>query len=72
MALKRQLSSVLGAGVQGIYYDPKAKQFSEDKERDGRKLELSRGIRWVDNDVVNLISNIFSGLFAFGMCSLIL
>jgi len=66
------LDSVLGAGVQGIYYDPKAKQFFEDKERDGRKLELSRGIRWVDNDVVNLISNIFSGLFAFGMCSLIL
>ena len=66
------LDSVLVAGVQGIYYDSKTKQFSENKEKDGRNLELSRGIRWVDNDVVNLISNIFSGVFAFGMCALIL
>lgn len=66
------LDSVLGAGVQGIYFDPKAKQFSENKEKDGRMLELSRGIRWVDNDVVNLISNVFSGVFAFGLCALIL
>lgn len=66
------LDSVLGAGVQGIYYDPKTKQFSEDKEKDGKALELSRGIRWVDNDVVNLMSNVFSGVFAFGMCALIL
>lgn len=65
------LDSVLGAGVQGIYYDPKTKQFSEDKEKDGKALELSRGIRWVDNDVVNLMSNVFSGVFAFGMCALI-
>lgn len=66
------LDSVLGAGVQGIYYDPKAKQFSEENEKDGRKLELSRGIRWVDNDVVNLMSNIFSGLFALGLSAIIL
>ncbi|MBP5553163.1 MAG: DUF92 domain-containing protein [Spirochaetales bacterium] len=66
------MDSVLGAGVQGIYYDPKLKQFSEDKENNGRKLELSRGIRWVDNDVVNLMSNVFSGVFALGMAALIL
>ena len=66
------LDSVLGAGVQGIYYDSKSEQFSEDKEKDGRQLELSRGIRWVDNDVVNLMSNIFSGVFALGMAALIL
>ena len=66
------LDSVLGAGVQGIYYDSKSKQFSEDKEKDGRQLELSRGIRWVDNDVVNLMSNIFAGVFALGMAALIL
>ena len=66
------LDSVLGAGVQGIYYDPKSKQFSEAKEKDGRQLELSRGIRWVDNDVVNLMSNVFAGVFALGMAALIL
>lgn len=66
------VDSYLGAGVQAIYYDPKTKQFSEDSEKDGRKLELSRGIRWVDNDVVNLISNIFSGVFALGLSALIL
>ena len=66
------VDSVLGAGVQGIYYDPETKQFSEDREKDGKVLELSRGIRWVDNDMVNLMSNVFSGLFAFGMCALVL
>ncbi len=66
------VDSYLGAGVQAIYYDSKAKQFSEDSEKDGRKLELSRGIRWVDNDVVNLISNIFSGVFALGLSALVL
>ena len=66
------LDSVLGAGVQGIYYDPKLKQFSEDKERNGKELELSRGVRWVDNDMVNLMSNVFSGVFALGMAALIL
>ena len=66
------LDSVLGAGVQGIYYDPKLKQFSEDKEKDGRQLELSRGLRWVDNDVVNLMSNVSAGVFALGMAALIL
>ncbi len=66
------VDSYLGAGVQEIYYDPKKKQFSEDSENEGRKLELSRGIRWVDNDIVNLMSNIFSGLFALGLSALIM
>lgn len=65
------LDSVLGAGVQAQYYDPLLDQFSESETRDGRKLELSRGIRWVDNDMVNLMSNTFSAVFALGM-SLIL
>ena len=66
------LDSVLGAGVQGIYYDPELRQFSEDKEKDGRQLELSRGLSWVDNDIVNLISNVFAGVFALGMSALII
>ena len=66
------VDSILGAGVQGIYYDSETKQFSEDREKDGKVLELSRGIRWVDNDMVNLMSNVFSAVFALGMAALII
>lgn len=66
------IDSYLGAAVQAQYYDPETKEISEDDERDGRKLELTRGIRWVDNDMVNLMSNTFSAVFALGMCTLIL
>ena len=55
-----------------IYYDPEEKTFSEKEEKDGRKLELSRGIRWIDNDMVNLMSNVFSAVFALGMGMLVL
>ncbi len=65
------VDSYLGAGVQAQYYDPQTREITEDDERDGRKLELTRGIRWVDNDMVNLMSNTFSAVFALGMCSLI-
>jgi uncharacterized membrane protein len=66
------IDSYLGAAVQAQYYDPETKEISEDDERDGRKLELTRGIRWVDNDMVNLMSNTFSAVFALGMSTLIL
>ena len=66
------IDSYLGAGVQAIYYDPEEKTFSEKEEKDGRKLELSRGIRWIDNDMVNLMSNVFSAVFALGMGMLVL
>ncbi len=65
------VDSYLGAGVQAQYYDPQTKEITEDEEREGRHLELTRGIRWVDNDMVNLMSNTFSAVFAFGMCALI-
>ena len=66
------VDSYLGATVQALYYDPESKALTEKEEVDGRKLELSRGIRWVDNDMVNLISNVFSAVFALGMGALIL
>jgi uncharacterized membrane protein len=65
------IDSYLGAGVQALYYDPETKEFSEKEEHDGRRLELSRGIRWIDNDMVNLMSNTFSAVFGLGMCTLI-
>ena len=65
------VDSYLGAAVQARYYDPETKEISEDDERDGRRLELTGGIRWVDNDMVNLMSNTFSAVFALGMAALI-
>ncbi len=66
------IDSYLGAAVQAQYLDPETRTLSEKEEVDGRKLELVRGIRWVDNDMVNLMSNVFSSVFALGMSALIL
>ena len=66
------LDSWLGASVQAHYIDPDTGGLTEHEEKNGMKLELSRGIRWVDNDMVNLMSNVFSSVFAFGMAALIL
>ncbi len=66
------VDSYLGATVQAIYLDPSTGKLYEKEKLDGVELELSRGIRWVDNDMVNLMSNIFSAVFAFGMSLLVL
>ncbi len=65
------IDSILGATLQGHYWDPERKIMTEKEEVDGMKLELCRGIRWIDNDVVNLVSNVISALLAAGF-SLIL
>ena len=65
------LDSYLGASVQAHYVDPDTGMLTENDEKDGRKLELAQGIRWVDNDMVNLMSNVFSSVFALGMGALI-
>lgn len=65
------MDSYLGASVQAHYVDPDTGMLTENDEKDGRKLELAQGIRWVDNDMVNLMSNVFSSVFALGMGTLI-
>ena len=65
------VDSYLGAFVQAHYVDPDTGMLTENDEKDGRKLELAQGIRWVDNDMVNLMSNVFSSVFALGMGALI-
>ncbi|MGP1508640.1 MAG: DUF92 domain-containing protein [Sphaerochaeta sp.] len=65
------IDSYLGASVQAHYIDPDTDMLTESDTKDGKRLELSRGIRWVDNDMVNLLSNVFSSVFALGMSSLI-
>ncbi|MGH0053730.1 MAG: DUF92 domain-containing protein, partial [Sphaerochaetaceae bacterium] len=46
--------SVLGATVQAHYYDEANDRITEHPVVEGRLLPLERGVRWVDNDVVNL------------------
>ena len=66
------IDSYLGACVQAHYIDPDTGMLTENDEKNGQKLELAQGIRWVDNDMVNLLSNTFSSVFALGMGTLIL
>lgn len=65
------VDSYLGACVQARYRDPDTGMLTEQDSKDGRPFELVQGVRWVDNDMVNLISNVFSSVFAFGMASIL-
>lgn len=58
------LDSVLGATVQAHYFDEKANLLTEHQYLHGKQLPLARGIRWVNNDMVNLISNIFASILS--------
>ncbi len=65
------VDSYLGACAQAHYRDPETGELTEKEYKDGQHLELVQGLRWVDNDMVNLLSNIFSAVFALGMSALI-
>ena len=61
--------SFFGATTQAMYY---CKACGKQTEKTplhscGQKTEFKRGIRWVDNDVVNLFSTIVGGLAAAGL-----
>lgn len=58
------LDSVLGATVQAHYYDEVHDRLTEHEIVEGRHLDLARGIRWMDNDMVNLVSNIAATVLA--------
>lgn len=64
--------SLLGATLQGHYHDPERKQVTEHESIDGVRLELCRGVRWIDNDVVNFLSNVIAVLIASGFSLIIL
>lgn len=65
------IDSYLGACAQAHYLDPETGIPTEHEEKNGKKLDLIRGIRWIDNDMVNLMSNIFSAVFALGMTAIL-
>jgi uncharacterized protein (TIGR00297 family) len=52
--------SVLGATVQAHYWDTVRNRITEHESRDGVRFQLHRGWAWVDNDIVNLSSNLFA------------
>lgn len=57
--------SFLGAYAQAQYWDAEHGRLTEiETDSEGRPLELSQGIRWIDNDTVNLMSNLFSCVLA--------
>ncbi|MCR5760883.1 MAG: DUF92 domain-containing protein [Sphaerochaetaceae bacterium] len=64
--------SLLGATAQALYLDRENKTYTEkDKDKDGKSLELIRGVRWLDNDMVNLSSNVFSTILALALSQII-
>lgn len=65
------VDSFLGACAQAHYKDPNTGELTEKEYKDGQKLELVQGVSWIDNDMVNLLSNIFSSVFALGMSAVI-
>ncbi len=65
------IDSVLGATLQAHYYDEVNDRITERSEVDGRTLPLERGIRWIDNDMVNFMSNVIAAVFGMSMSLLI-
>lgn len=62
------LDSFLGATCQAMYLDEKNDAITEqDTDEEGNKRKLIRGINWMDNDMVNLSSNIICAMFAFAL-----
>ncbi|MFA7168183.1 MAG: DUF92 domain-containing protein [Sphaerochaetaceae bacterium] len=56
--------SFLGCTCQACYYDEEHDQLTEHEGVGGVKFQLEHGWPWMDNDMVNFLSNLFSFLFA--------
>ncbi|OHS93435.1 integral membrane protein [Tritrichomonas foetus] len=57
--------SFLGATVQGHFYDEANNQITEHEYRNGVRLPLCKGIAFIDNDIVNLLSNLYAMVIAY-------
>lgn len=58
------IDSVIGATIQAHYYDEKNDKITEKSHINGKALPLIKGLRFLDNDKVNLLSNLFAVIFA--------
>ena len=59
--------SFLGATVQVHYRDRTGALTEKEKDEDGNDNTRVRGIRWIDNDMVNLLSGLFSSSVVFAL-----
>ena len=59
--------SILGASVQAVYRVAKKDSFTEKSSTAGVKNDLVSGVRWINNDAVNLISCLIGVLFAWAL-----
>ena len=58
--------SFLGAFFQALYIDADSGKYTEKKKSpSGKDNALSGGMKWMDNDMVNLVSNFLSAVTAF-------
>ncbi len=62
--------SLLGATVQAIYVYPDGRETERRIARDGTPNRFLRGWRWMDNDLVNLISSVGGAVIAIGIAAL--
>lgn len=60
--------SLLGAKLQGVYYCGRCRhEVEQSPDRLGHAVVHLRGLTWLDNDGVNLLSSIFGSLVALGL-----
>lgn len=62
--------SLLGGTVQALYRSP-AGETERHSTHDGKPNQLVRGWRWMNNDLVNLLSSLVGGLVAWGVYSVV-
>jgi uncharacterized protein (TIGR00297 family) len=56
--------SFLGCTCQACYYDERHDRLTEHEGEDGVKFTLRHGLPWMDNDMVNFLSNLLSCMLA--------
>lgn len=64
--------SVLGGLVQAVYTDKEGRYTEKPYDGEGNPNALVRGLKWMDNDMVNFISNTFAVVLATGLSMLVL
>ncbi|MBS1262596.1 MAG: hypothetical protein MAG453_01952 [Calditrichaeota bacterium] len=57
------IDSLSGAWLQGLWRTERGELVEE--RRAGEPVEIQRGVRWIDNDVVNLIATASGGVLAW-------
>lgn len=61
------IDSWLGATVQAMYRAPDGTDTERVLARDGTPHTFARGWRWLNNDLVNLVSSLLGGLCAVAL-----